>query len=316
MTLEQLRDESLRLYVCKSIDDTSDLLSFFADYLLLTIKNLEIATVQSVSDNEARRLINQMILTKVLHIKQLICGVSYQSIQGITLPILIDPTVVAALIRNVYETVGLFNLVYISPKTEDEKTIVYNLWVIAGLKYRQTFDFIANSKESIDKIKNEETQILNLIKEIEDTLLYKSLTEPNTKKIKRKIKDKDYKIAFNYNNIQLLSWQDLTNVMGIKNGSLDKIYTYFSLYSHPSNVSVFQFGSLYKDNDFLGMTNFNLQNLLILLSVFIADYIRLFPKVLSIYEGLPLINQIALNTHNRGFRGEEYSINDSYKILG
>lgn len=53
-----------------------------------------------------------------------------------------------------------------------------------------------------------------------------------------------------------------------------------------------------------------------LLSIFIADYIHLFPSVIKTFEKQPLINQLVLNGLNKLLRGNNYSINDTYKQLG
>ncbi len=64
------------------------------------------------------------------------------------------------------------------------------------------------------------------------------------------------------------------------------------------------------------MTTFNLQYFYMLGSIFVADYINLFPASLDTYNTLPLMNQIIINFHNTFARGDSYSINDSWKALG
>ena len=53
-----------------------------------------------------------------------------------------------------------------------------------------------------------------------------------------------------------------------------------------------------------------------LLSIFIADYIKLFPEIIETYNGQDIENQILLNFHNQMMRGENQSINDAWKALG
>jgi len=53
-----------------------------------------------------------------------------------------------------------------------------------------------------------------------------------------------------------------------------------------------------------------------LFSVFIADYINLFPKVLQTFNSLDKIDQIIINSNNTFARDYSYSINDTWKELG
>ena len=199
-----------------------------------------------------------------------------------------------------------------------KKKILYNLWESAGLKYRQKFIVVVKTAESQKKLDDERQQIEDLKKEIEDTDLYKDLKKEDQNKIQSKLKEKDYKIQFKDGKVEFLSWQDTVTVMGIRDGVMDTIYTYFSLYAHPSNVSVFQFADMFKkeDNPFIYLTTYNLKNFFFLLSIFIFDYIKLFPNVKKTFEGLEQIEQIVIDRQNVSARNESYSINDEWKALG
>src|SRR5258708_4370327 len=130
----------------------------------------------------------------------------------------------------------MFNLIYRTTKTPDEKLILYNLWVHAGLSYRQKFIAIITTEENIQKAKEEKQMMDDLVKEIQNTKLYVSLAEKDQNKIHQKIKDKDYLMKFENDEVVFIHWHHLASLVGITDGLLDQIYTYFSLYSHPSNV--------------------------------------------------------------------------------
>jgi hypothetical protein len=66
----------------------------------------------------------------------------------------------------------------------------------------------------------------------------------------------------------------------------------------------------------LGMVNLNMQYFFMFLSIFISDYIMLFPDVLKTFNHLELLDQILINSYNTFARGYEYSINESWKELG
>lgn len=315
-TKEELRKECSRLFNCDSIYDCLDLLDIYSEFLFSAVINHHEETVHSHADTDAK-IVAQMMFTKVLYLKDAVGGISYKAKNGATLNKIIDPTIVAPMIRNIYETVGLFNLIYRSTKTKDEKIILYYLWVHSGLKYRQRFASVLKSEENHKKLEAEKKQIEQFITIIEETDLYKKLDEKNQNKIKGRLKDKEYLMRFDNTEVVFLHWQELTKVMEIRNGLFDTIYNYFSLYTHPSNVAVFQFADMFNmgEKSFLQLTNFNLKDAFLLLSIFIADYINLFPNVLKSYNNLNIRDQIVINFYNTISRGQEYSINDSIKAV-
>jgi len=317
MTQAELRDLHSKYCLDASIEDHREILRMFSKFFLLAIKNHHTEKSQSDAEIQAK-LVFQMMFSKTLHLIQASEGVSFDTMGGLLLNKITDPTILAISIRNIFETAGMFHTIYCHPKSEEESKILYRLWVIAGLSYRQRFEVNITSAENRSKFEYEKAEIERLSKEIEQTNLYKNLDTRNQEKIKSRIKEKEYLLKFENNKVCFLHWHDLINLMGIKPGFLDNIYTYFSLYSHPSNVSVFQFGSMFdaEKKAFEDLSNFNLQYAIFLLSIFIADYIKIFPTVKTTFESLSLIEQIILDYSNIFLRGYSFSINHSYRALG
>ncbi len=306
----------MRLRRCEHISDCVDLLNIYSEFLFRVVDNHRQDTPTNKVDADAK-VVLQMVLTKILYIKNMVeHGVSYSSPYGSELDSIIDPTIVASLTRNLYETVAMFNVIYRNTKSQDEKTILYCLWVHAGLKYRQRFESLVTTKENTQKIEHERKQLDALVAEIESTSLFKSLNDKNQKKIRARLEDKEYLLQFKDSEVVFLHWQSVTKVIGDGNGILDAMYTYLSLYAHPSNVSVFQFRGMFRDDRaFLKLTTFKLQYVFYLTSVFIADYINLFPSVLRTFESLSLKDQIILNSYNVFLRGDSFAINDAKEML-
>ncbi len=313
---DKLREECLRLIKCATLTDSFQLMEVYINLLFKIVRNHHEEPVYTQADADAK-LVVQMILTKSLSLQKVVHGISYEAKDGTSLNKIVDPTIVACLIRNLFETVGMFNLIYQDTKTKDEKIILYNMWVYSGLQYRQRFESMISTKENQKKIDEEKKSLEQIVTNIESTELYKELDEVNQNKIKTRLKQKEYLMRFNDKKVVFLHWQELTKVMQIRPKLFDNIYTYFSLYSHPSNVSVFQFADLFKkgDEEFPRMTNFNLKYFFALTSIFIADYISLFPTVRKTYDNLNIRDQIVINFHNILFRGQDFSINDSSKAV-
>lgn len=311
----ELRVEALRLLRCETQEDCLDVIEIYLNFLFTVIRDHQMDEVDSLAKAEAR-IINQMMFTKIAQLRETVKGIEFEY-QDSHLNNIIDPTIVASNVRNIYETVVLFNLIFVNTKSSDEQLILYNLWVHSGLKYRQRFENLANSEENKEKLESEKKEIENIISEIKNTELYKSLDEKNQGKIDTKIKEKDYKMSFNGDKVEFHSWQDLIKPLGLKISTLDNIYNYFSLYAHPTNVAVFQFTAMFKDEDkaWIELSTFNLKIAIMLTSIFIADYISFFPKVKASFEKLSVREQIAIDWQNVFSRGDEYKINDCLESI-
>lgn len=316
MTSDSFRKHCKKLFMCATIPDCINMLDIYTSFFTKVLSKDEDGESLTVADIEAKQLFN-MILSKSLHLKKLLEGVTYNVYKSAKAFNVIDPTIVAILIRNIYETVAVFNLIYIKPKIKEEKNMIYQLWVLSGLKYRQCFEDNADTSESIEKLKSERKQISDIELAIKTSKLFEQLDCKSQKSILNKIRRRDYKIIFDDDKVKPLHWYELADVMGLKKGLMDNIYNFLSLYTHPSNVSVFQHADLLSpaEQESPKVILFNLKTANLLFSVFIADYIHLFPDVLSVFEELTLMDQVAINFHNTTARSYDYSINDSYKRI-
>lgn len=153
---------------------------------------------------------------------------------------------------------------------------------------------------------------------IEDTSLYKKLDSKNQQRIQTRLKTKDFKIKIEGKKVRCLDWQQISREFSTKSDLFDQMYRYFSLYAHPSNVSVFQFADFFskKSEVFKKKTVLNITYGIALSSIFLADYISLFPNVQNTFEARSILHQSLLNFYNYLLRGEERSINDTWKKLG
>lgn len=317
MNKEELRKDYIKFSKLNSIEDCIDLLDIFIEFLGNIIGKFKPYEINCLSESDKdASIINQMILTKLLCLKKIVEGITYKG-NGFSLNKIIDPIPTTTLIRNIFETISVFNLIYKQPKNEEEKIIVYNLWVISGLKFRQRFEKHITLDDNKEKIKAEKKEIEDRIKEIKETSLYKNLDNNNQDIINKKIKKKDYKISFSDNIINNHSWQDMFNVMGLKQNLFEDMYTNFCLYAHPSQVSVFQYSQMYNPQEkaFLHIVKFNLKCCLSLVSIFIADYMNLFPATKNIFKEIEINKQIAIIILHEIFREERFPVDDALKYL-
>jgi hypothetical protein len=316
MTKNELRLECARLVNCENLTDTADVLNIFSEFMFKAIKNHHLEGVGSQEDANAK-IILQMMFTKILHLKQLISGLSYVAEDSSCLNLIIDPTIIGSATRNIYETVSMFNLIYRNTQTNEEKLVLHAMWVHAGLMFRQKFKSVLSSTESTKKFADDKLLMTEIVTLIEETDLYKGLSDHDKNKIQTRLKEKEYLMRFENNKVKFLHWHDLVEVMGLEIKRFSQIYTYLSFYSHPSYVAVFQFSDIFNpsNEEFSELSNFNLKYALSLTSVFIADFINLFPSTLRTFETLKRSEQIAIDFLNTIARDEKYSINDKWKEL-
>lgn len=304
-----MQKDSQRLCVCKNIEDSQSSLDLFAGFMWKVIETDVQTSVLTKIEHEAKLML-QMMFTKVLHLKGILNGVSYSSNSGSYLNNIIDPGVVAVMSRNIFETGGLFNLIYRQPKTDNERDIIYNLWRHAGLRTRQRFKESFEATERRSVLDEEKQDMVLITQSINNNPYFLSIDEHNKKKILDRLDKGEFLIQFIDKKVKCFKWHELVDVMNLKKDLFDNLYTYFSLYSHPSNVSVFQFDDLFKDADdnYLMMTNFNIKTILSFIGVFIADYINFFPEVTKVFNNLSLEEQLIIDFHNMLGRNESYSI--------
>lgn len=317
MTKEQLRVEVERLMKSDAKQDVKDMLSILQECLFKIFMNHPKKQGDSNSTVDAKIVI-QMIFSRMCNLKKDFDGFEYTANNGDKLNKIIDPTIIASSVRTVFETVGMFSTIYVKADSEDEKFILYNLWAIAGLKYRQRFVTANSSPETITKAAEEKQAIDDAVAAIEATDKFKALSIADKDKIYKCIAKYDFTIRFDGNSVKNLNgYQDMVEKAGIRSDIMGNIYTFLSLSSHPSNVAVFQFANMFsvEDPHFAFMSKFSLKFVFMLTSVFIADYIKVFPETLAIFNSLDVRDQCIINCYNIFARNRTYSINDEYGKL-
>ncbi|MBP7558539.1 MAG: hypothetical protein KA821_19840 [Chitinophagaceae bacterium] len=317
MNQEELRAQFLKYAYKSGMHEKYEVLGMFANHFLTIVQLHHKDPVTTVAEKEAK-IVLQMMATKVLYLMKTIDGVSFNTRENVLLNNIIDPSIIAGQVRNVFETAGMFNTIYRGTQTDEDRKLVHLLWVSAGLKYRQRFVTNIITPEIKKKQEDEEKKINDITNEIVAMNLYQGLDAKNQEKIQNRIKNKEYLVKIENNKVAFLTWSDVSTSMGMDEKLFSNMYTYFSLYAHPSNVSVFQFAEMFNGENpgYIGLTEMNLTYAIFFFSVFLADYIHLFPKVKETFEKLPLIQQLILNAPNRLARGSQFSINDSHKALG
>lgn len=307
---EFIRSEYTRLLNGEDLKDQLDSLKIVTDSAMKLSFDQSQKKFTTRKDNEAF-LVFQMTMVKNLSLMSLASGLNYTNSvkQDITLVDFLEPMSIWTIVRSQFEAYCNFHNVYVYQKSNEEQEFVYLLWVIAGLKERQRMVHENTSKEGKTKAKKEAKDLVRLRKELEENEVYQGLESDTKLFLKKGIKRRSYQWYFEDGELRYGAWHQLFKNAGARD-ILDKSYAMMSMWAHPSYVSVFQFREMYKDN-FHSLTTFlALRFSKLILAFFIRDYCEYFPEMKSAFNGLPEMNQLLVNAYNRGFRGDEYRIND------
>lgn len=203
----------------------------------------------------------QMLTTKLLAFSVLLkkWGV-YNAEKDIKLNPIVDPIVLGGLARSIYETLGVFRLVYLLPDNEEKQLIAFNLW--------KRHSFLDNIKEieseiilyekkgyNVSKLKEQ----LRFAKEQCDNLLADILgtnyasTHPDFDFDKENSRKSLMRLDDNPKFLSISSIdRDMECQIPLKNIVFHKMYSLLSHYAHPSYKAEYQFG-----NEFEGIGNSN-----------------------------------------------------------
>lgn len=291
---------------------TKDVLDSYTNVLNTGMRILDFAgeiRLDNGIDHEGH-LLYQMTLLKCLSIKTLYRNHSFTSeIGGNHIPSILDPMSMWAIVRSQFEAFCNFNNIYLQTSTPEKKDLVYSLWVISGLKYRQKYETDTMNAENTTKKEKEAKEIIEITNHIKSTTLFRSMDEKEKGKIDSYIKNAVFQVYFKDDKLVTGGWAELMQNAGTRD-LFKGMYNMMSLSTHPSNVSVFQFRDLYKD----GMAQFNADFLMkfssFITACLIRDFCEYFPSLKEDFSKLPKMNQHLVNGFNRLLRGNDYVLND------
>lgn len=311
---EKLRQEYKRLLGPDNLNEMIESHKMICDVgFTILYKHGKEDSKKSVWDHDGN-ILYQMSILKSLSLQQLAKSINYiNDIDGTSLEKTYDPFGMYNIVRAQYEAFCNFNNIFSQSKSEDELKLRYYLWVISGLNYRQRFkvesDWAKKKKES------EADEIAELNKLILENTFYKQLDEQSQKNIQDCIKKRDWQVKIEGNKASKIAWHEMMTNAGA-NDLLEGQYSHLSMATHPSNVSVFQFSSIYVENQQEFNTKMALQLSKTFMAMFIRDYVVYFKLQNKYFDKLPLIPQMLINSYNTIFRNDNYRINDINNLLG
>jgi hypothetical protein len=248
------------------------------------------------------KIILQMIFTKLYHIKQLYVGIDYPGLNVIK-----DPSLICNSVRNLTETVAVFNWVFVQSKSESEKKLKMLIWELSSKMYYKGIpektDLIFGSEFAIQN--NNTIELLN--DSIAKNDAFKALNDKQKDKFWNIIKSKEYKLKIDEGLVKQMSWQDLLEDLPNKSGLLDHKYKHLSFFSHPSFLSVEQFRRSFSHEDraWKELSIYSIVDCFVITGVFLNDYMTVFPNTIKTFEKETTLNQFVVTLYNTLVRSHQ-----------
>jgi hypothetical protein len=255
------------------------------EYILLLdfFARLVESTKGTVLDAETRFLADTQPLAAkfVLH-----CGTIFHLTRGTKLPNLLgkelsylDHHSIIVLVRAVHELYLAFNFIYVVPSTIEDKKLRHNIWELGAFLDRQKFP--ATEEENIKKLQSEKEVVAELTTAVETNPAFKNLTASQ----QDKAVNGEWRLGY--------GWVDLAEFAGLDKEGFRATYRYLCSYAHTGHLSIFQMQQAADISDVISLTEVWIDSVMGVISHFIYDYVKLYPKAVELFKRYPEAEQLA-----------------------
>ena len=307
-TEKQLTIEEVQRFIqLDTIDDCKKYLCVMLDFYFDVIKSPEGHKATSSFEDE-RNIWLQTMFSKGCQFTSLLDGVGYSK-GTIRLKPIIDFSILFTIARSVYESLIAFELLFVLPKTDDQQTIVYNLFMAQGLSERLKDLDEEMRSHNPTRVQEEQNDINDCRKAIEDTELYKTLDKQTKATIDYALGNgKKFRYIFKEDNtMEFIQYEKAYTLLNVKENLFNNLYSFFSLHGHPSYLALIQFRDAFKDEHRADkeMAKHATQCVLSFMSIFIVDYMKLVPEIKAMYDKLEEPRRFAIGMYEDAMRGEK-----------
>lgn len=265
------------------------------------------------AQNQDAMILFQMAISKSLAIQSLVNGAPYKNRETGASTVILDPTPIAVLTRTQFEAFSTFHNIYNSNTDKNVIDLLYNVWVIAGLKERQRGSEPIKT-EFKEKAEREKVKINMLIDTIRTNPIFLKEAKEKQEKILQWIDKRKFEMSYRNNKLVLLSQKDMFINAGV-NKQFENQYSILSWFVHPSNLSVLQFGQMFEKNFNAQHTFTFLMISRIIISMLIVEYCNYFPIAMDEFNNLPKVDQLLIYFDNKTFRATNSFSIEAWKDL-
>lgn len=300
------------ILLCNTIEDSKECISSILNYFrLISTSHSYGCTNQAEADCIMSM---QMMFTRGCSFVQLLEGFNYQDGE-VALNRIIEPSVLFSLVRDVYESLCSFEIVYILPDTEEKKELAYTIYLISGLRERQNYDI---RTQDASELRADELKEINEANDrIRQLSYYKHLSKDDQDHIQAKIDSQHPRYRMLYGDDVLtrkVDWEAAYKLIGIKEEVLKDMYNFLSAHAHPTAIALRQFRDSFLSNapHFIKAACMASKTKAMLLSIYIVDFCKKFAFAKDEFEKIEEHVQWLIDKNNVTFRGREYALSDKW----
>lgn len=269
-------------FATKQEQDYIILLDFFTRLVELTKGTKLDAETQFFVDT-------QPLATKFL----MHCGTIYHLMKGTRIPIILgkelpylDNHSIIVLVRAVHELHLIFNFIYVAPASIEEKSFRHKVWKLGAFLDRQKFQ--ATQKENIKKLQSEKVVVAELTQAIKSSTVYQTLTPFRQKKSLKG----EWRLGY--------SWVELAEFAELDKEQFRATYRYLCSYAHTGHLSIFQMKQQADFWKLYSLTKTWIDSTMGVISHFIYDYVRVYPKASKLFKKYPNAARLAYINNGLG----------------
>ena len=248
----------------------------------------------------------QMMFTKGKALRNLLEGIDH-SVESRYIHYNTDHTVLFSIVRTAYEQLCTFELLCILPDSDEKKLFLEKAYIASGEWNRLKMIESDNDPKIIEEVDGIRQVIDECKQAIHSTDLFKKLSITERESLNREIfKNGNYQILFKKDGgiITHVGWDEMRKYIGL-NVSFDGIYRYVCNMAHPSYIGLSQFYYAHEDFSIKDLNDTALTQMLAIMSVFIMDYLEVFPEAKNVYERLNCKQKGIISKYNMCLRNVE-----------
>lgn len=228
-----------------------------------------------------------------------------------------DPHTMFIILRSIYEMTVTYYYLYIKPRSEKEREIIYRLWDNRGMSNRQVIKNVpAKYKKQVEDEKNDiksnSTRIIQLGKEL-------GIQGKNLKTFCNIARNEKAKVCcFSFEGqhddgtlmlktIAMGDEEPCKEIFGTSN--ISTIYRFLSLYVHPTSLGVLQFGQMYNNESYLEDEKMAFETAYFLACKFTSYFCKSMPKGEECFKALDDKSQKLIIFGLKAYPSNEADIN-------
>lgn len=304
---QRMDERLLQIARCDTIADVKECMKVLLG-LYVWFNKILAANIKGTARDSDSVVMMHMFYSKGASFLQLLDGFPFVD-EGKEIGRIIEPTVLYSLARDIYEALCAYELVFVLPKTEEQKMIAYNIFYISSMKERANYK---HQTEKSRKIALEEAEdIENAKQQIEATVYYQQLPDKDKQFLQAKMNSPHpvYRLLYEEHAVVPVKWEDAYTTFGMAEEMFGNIYAYLSLYAHPTAVAVTRFREMFTDqqNGIERKVSFAGKLVVQMLSVFVIDFCRQHDFAREVYHQSDEMTKCMADFINIIARGPEYA---------